>query len=96
MFDGSRHHFSRDTFRPVRVREKAANGVQIQEFAVCANQEIALSMLNDRFSVAWGWRNPHRDILPLKSASESRDRRLESGKPQPLRVRLGLKQPKDL
>src|ERR1700730_206682 len=90
MLDGSRHYFARDTFRPVRVGGKAANDVEIEEFAVCANQEAAMPMLNDRFLVATGWGNLHGDILQLKSDSESMDRRLESGKPQPLPVRLGL------
>jgi hypothetical protein len=95
MLDGSRHYFARDTFRPVRVREKAPNDVQIQEFAVCANQETAMPMLNGRFSVATGWHNLHGDILQLQSASQSMDRRLESGKPQPFQVRQGLKPLKD-
>src|SRR3981081_3751894 len=90
MLDGSRHYFARDTFRPVRVREKAPNDFQIQKSAVCANQETAMPMLNDRFSMATGWHNLHGDILQLKSASQSRDRRLESGKPQPFQVRLDL------
>src|ERR1700731_5235848 len=66
MLDGSRHDLARDTFRPVRVREKAANDLQIQEFAVCANQETAMTMLNDGFSVATGWPKLHGDILQLK------------------------------
>jgi len=96
MLDGSRHYFARDTFRPVRVREKAANDLQIQQFAVCANQETAIPMLNDRFSVATGWPNLHGDILQLKSAPQSMDRRLESGMLQPFQVRLGFTQAKDL
>src|ERR1700730_15868068 len=95
MLDGSRHDLARDTFRPVRVGEKAANDVQIQEFAVCAHQEAAIPMLNDCFLGSTGWGNLHGDILQLKSDSESMDRRLESGKPQPLPERLGLKQAND-
>jgi hypothetical protein len=93
MLDGSRHYFARDAFRPVRVRKEAANDVQIQEFAVCANQETAMPMLKDRFRVATGGCNLHGDILQLKSDSESMDQRPENGKPEPFQP--GLKQPKD-
>ena len=95
MLDGSRHYFARDAFRPVRVRKEAANDVQIQEFAVCANQETTMPMLNDGFREATGWPNLHGDILQRKSTSQSMDRRLERGKPQPFQVRLGLNPPID-
>jgi hypothetical protein len=70
MFEGPRHYFAGDVFGPVRVGKEAVDDVQIQAFAVSADDEIASSVFDDCFRWTAGWDGAHWDILTLKLATK--------------------------
>jgi hypothetical protein len=65
MFIRRSHDLPWDAFRPVTIRKKPVNYVEIQKVAAGADQELAAPVFDHSFGISFG-NGRHSNILPLR------------------------------